>query len=68
MSSEIQELPLGNRVARNFPLVIQWLRLRASTARGVGSIPSWGTAEILHATKKKETVVQISSGDRPPKQ
>ena len=29
-------------------LVVQWLRLRASNAGAVGSIPSWGT-KILHA-------------------
>ena len=25
------------------PLAVQWLRLRASSAGGVGSIPGWGT-------------------------
>ena len=39
-------------------LAVQWLRLRASTAGGLGSIPGWG-AKILHAVhrgqkKKKE--------------
>ena len=29
-------------------LVVQWLRLQASTAGGMGSIPGWGT-KILHA-------------------
>ena len=29
-------------------LVVQWLRLRTSTALGTGSIPSWGN-EIPHA-------------------
>ena len=29
-------------------LVVQWLRVRASTAAGMGSIPGWGT-KILHA-------------------
>ena len=30
-------------------LVVQWLRLRASTAGGTGLIPGWGT-KIPHAT------------------
>ena len=38
-------------------LAVQWLRLHASTARGTGSIPSWGI-KILHAAwrgqKKKK--------------
>ena len=40
-------------------LVVQWLRLLASTARDLGSIPGWGT-KIPHAVggtdkkKKKE--------------
>ena len=32
-------------------LVAQWLRLHASTARGTGSIPDWGT-KIPHATEQ----------------
>ena len=36
-------------------LVVQWLRLDASTAGGISSIPGWGT-KILHASRfgKKE--------------
>ena len=30
-------------------LVVQWLRLHAPSARGMGSIPGWGT-KTLHAT------------------
>ena len=42
-------------------LVVQWLRLHASTAGGAGSIPGWGT-KIPHALwygkkKKKVTVI-----------
>ena len=42
-------------------LGIQWLRLQASNARGLGSIPDWGT-RIPHAAgpgqklKKKENL------------
>ena len=42
-------------------LVVQWLRLRAPTAGGMGSIPGWGT-KILHAAccgqKKKKNAVE----------
>ena len=40
--------------ARRNSLVVQWLRLQASTAGGPGSIPGWG-AKILQAahTAKK---------------
>ena len=31
-------------------LVVQWLRLRTSTAGVTGSIPGWGT-KILHAVR-----------------
>ena len=36
-------------------LAVQWLRLRASNARGEGTIPGWGT-KILHTVwpKKKK--------------
>ena len=33
-------------------LAIQWLRLCASTAGGMGSVPGWG-ASILHAMQGK---------------
>ena len=43
-------------------LVVQWLRLCASTARGMGSIPGWGT-KILHALqcgqKKKKKMLAL---------
>ena len=32
-------------------LVVQWLRLRASTVGGMGSIPVWGT-KIPHAAQR----------------
>ena len=36
-------------------LAIQWLVLRASTAGGPGSIPGWGTKNLMpHITAKKE--------------
>ena len=48
-------LPLKNELRTS--LAVWWLRLRASTAGGAGSIPGWGT-KILHAVwcrqKKKE--------------
>ena len=37
---------------RGTSLAIQWLRLHASTPRGAGSIPGWGT-KIPHAATKK---------------
>ena len=43
-------------------LVVQWLRLHASSAGGVGSIPVWET-KIPHATwhgqKKKKNVILL---------
>ena len=36
------------KVALGVSLAIQWLKLCASAARAMGSIPSWGT-KILHA-------------------
>ena len=46
-------------------LAVQWLRLCAPNAEGMGSIPDWG-AKTLHATwhgqkKKKSQKVQTSS-------
>ena len=35
-------------------LVVQWLRLHASNARGTGSVPSWG-AKIPHASGTAKT-------------
>ena len=37
-------------------LAVQWLELHASTAGGIGSIPSWGTKILQaarHSQKKK---------------
>ena len=49
--------------------MVQWLRLHASIAGGIGSIPGWGT-KILHAAqwpkkkkKKKKAQVQTLPGD-----
>ena len=36
-------------------LVVQWLRLHVSTARGTGSSPGWGT-KILHPTKYSQKI------------
>ena len=52
------------RRKRDFP-VVQWLRLRGSIARGVGSVPGWG-AKILHAVwhgqkKKNPTLDTLPS-------
>ena len=40
------------------PLVVQWLRLHASTAGGTGLIPGWRTKSPAypHSQKKKEQV------------
>ena len=35
-------------------LVVQWLRLRISTAGSVGSIPGRGTKILLHGVAKKK--------------
>ena len=44
-------------------LVVQWLRLCASTAEGVGSIPGWGssTCHVVRPKKKKERKKEKSS-------
>ena len=57
--------PLGNS------LVVQWLRIRAPTAGGTGSIPGWGP-KIPHAKqcgqkekkKRRLLLVEVQSGDR----
>ena len=44
-------------------LAVQWLRLRASTAGGTGSIPDWGT-KIPHAAQsgqKKNIIACIQN-------
>ena len=42
-------------------LAIQWLRLRASTAGRMGSIPGWGT-KIPHAAAKKKKKKMVYVG------
>ena len=37
-------------ILKRTSLVVQWLRLRASTAGFMGSVPGWGI-KILHAVK-----------------
>ena len=39
-------------------LAVQWLRLRASTAGGTGSIPGWG-AKIPHTTWHGQKIKKI---------
>ena len=39
---------LGSKMGPGTSLVVQWLRLRASNAGCVGSVPGWGT-KIPHA-------------------
>ena len=34
-------------------LVVQWVRLCAPHAGGLGSIPGWGTRSRMHAATKK---------------
>ena len=36
------------------PLVVQWLRFRASTATGAGSIPDWGTQSLMLCNMAKK--------------
>ena len=44
------DLPVGIRKNKErTSLMVQWLRLSASTAGGMGSIPGWGT-KILQAS------------------
>ena len=43
-------------------LAIQWLGLCASTARGLGSIPGWGTKipkAVRHSQKKKKKITKF---------
>ena len=37
-------------------LVVQWLRLRAPTAGGTGSMPGWGT-KVSHVVRPKQNKV-----------
>ena len=39
-------------------LAVQWLRLRTSTAGGVGSFPGWGT-RILHTMRHGQEIIII---------
>ena len=43
-----QEKSIKNIYREGIPLVVQWLRLHASTAGGTGSVPGRGV-KILHA-------------------
>ena len=53
--SELKKKKLKNGTS----LAVQWLRLQASTAGGVGSIPGWGN-KIMHdvwcGKKKKKKI------------
>lgn len=52
---------------RGTSLAIQWLRLHASTPRGAGSIPGWGT-KIPHASglkKKKQNLGSFLEASLP---
>ena len=40
-------------------LVVQWLRICASTVGGLGSVPDWGT-KILHATQCRQKSTKYS--------
>ena len=47
-------------------LVVQWLRLHASTSRGMGLIPGWGTKiPYTVAKKKKKKKFQIKPTNWP---
>ena len=39
--------------------MVQWLRICASTAGGLGSVPDWGT-KILHATQCRQKNTKYS--------
>ena len=72
-----QSCILGFKKERGTSLAVQWLRLQASTAGGIDSIPSWGT-KILFAVplkKKRDCTVwrwqskdAISFSQKSPKQ
>ena len=53
MPEQGNELSLSKGTAAGTSLVVQWLRLCASTARGASSIPGWGT-KIPHAAQPKK--------------
>ena len=58
-------LILSKAVKKNHgnSLVVQWLALQASTARGMGSIPGWGT-KTLYATWPKTNKTQHRQVER----
>ena len=58
-----QSCILGFKKERGTSLAVQWLRLQASTAGGIDSIPSWGTKILFAVPLKKKEIVQ-SEGDR----
>ena len=47
---DLSTTPRSEQCKEGTSLAVLWLRLHASTARGMGSVPGWGT-KILHATK-----------------
>lgn len=47
------EPPPQTKILRDTSLVVQWLRLHASTARSRGSIPSWG-AQIPYTAQHSQ--------------
>ena len=52
--------PFNIKLYRGTFLAVQWLRLQASTAGGVGSIPDWGTKiprAPQHGKKKKKNLL-----------
>ena len=54
--------PFNIKLYRGTFLAVQWLRLQASTAGGVGSIPDWGTKiprAPQHGKKKKKKKKKI---------
>ena len=52
-SQKRQDVAIKRRTNDRTSLAVQWLRLHASAAGGVGSIPGWGT-KIPHATLPKK--------------
>ena len=54
MSSRLKKDMSKIQRGQGTSLVVQWLRLCATTAGGMGSIPDWET-KILHATQSSVT-------------
>ena len=50
-------LHLKNKIGTS--LVVQWVRLHAPNAGGLGSIPGWGTRYHMHATTKSLQTTQL---------